>query len=70
IVMSCNIRSRSEWVGAAVVIVSMVSSSPLKELHRRRATPPRRKPHKYNATSPQATLPRSGFVRWSAADST
>lgn len=65
--MSCNIRSRSEWVGEAVVIVTMVSSSPLKELHGRKATSPPAKPEQYYATAPQATLPRSGFVLWSPA---
>ncbi|TYC79398.1 DUF3800 domain-containing protein, partial [Novosphingobium sp. BW1] len=44
---------------------SMVSSFALKELHGRKATSPLAKPEQYYATSPQATLPRSGFVLWS-----
>jgi len=42
-----------------------VSSFPFKELHGRNATSPLSKPEQYYATSLQATLPRSGFVRWS-----
>jgi hypothetical protein len=45
-----------------------VGSFPLKELHGRKATSPLAKPEQYYATSPQATLPRSGFVRWARCD--
>jgi len=45
----------------------MVSSFPLKELHGRKATSPLAKPEQYYATSPHATLPRSGFVLWDKA---
>ena len=48
-------------------MASMVSSFPLKELHGRKATSPLAKPEQYYATSPQAALPRSGFVLWSTA---
>lgn len=52
-------------VRGKVVTASMVSSFPLKELHGRKATSPLAKPEQYHATSPHATLPRSGFMHWS-----
>lgn len=60
--ISCSIRWRSEPIGAEIIVVPMVSSFALKEPHNLMATPPQPTSGKYGAASPQAPLPRSGFV--------